>query len=553
MSSWYVRKGGSDNNGGSSSGTSPDRSGTDMAVTNGSTQVTSASGAFSAGDVGKGINISAVLYRIATYTNSTTIQLERNYTGTTGSGKTWKIGGALATISKILGLAAAIMQNGDTLYIGAGTYREIVTCAVTGLTAETFVVGDVTGANTGDSGDVVITPYLTNDKTAPSASTTLTVKSFLTFQSLIVMSSSGGCIAGAAGVANVSLKTCVINAIRLGLLPAVTMTGTAGAALNFTMDRCVFVARPSQSTSHRGIQIIAPRHTADYDLSVLIENTLIVGAYYGVFVGSNGSGAGFGGGVTVRGTTIASPFGVVTNDANLSTTYPVTVTGCLLVTTVGLSANTTGQIVEDWNIIYADTARSAGVTAGAHSVVDGSYAPMLELGAAWLLGRNPRPMWQPYAAAPQLGFWTPAGTAYDILNDPRPAGGGSTNYAAGAYERGNSAVQELSVVDSDTSAIRIDGPGYQDFDLAVDAVPTTVTIRTRHDSTYAGTLPQMLVRRGAECGVSPDTATAVQGADTWETLSLTFTPTRASIVTIRVQSNDTNGAGRAYFDTFVVA
>lgn len=555
VASWYVRKSGSDSNGGSSASLTPDRSGTDMSVTNGSTQVTSATGAFVAGDVGKGINIATVLYRIATVTNSTTIQLERNYAGTTGSNKTWAIGGALLTIGKMLGTAAGIMQNGDTLYVGAGTYREIVNPTLTGITAETFVVGDVTGQFTGDPGDVIITPYLTNDKTASSGSVPLTVKSFFTYQNLVIVASTNGCVSGSAGISDVKLQNCVVNALRLATnVAACNFTGTAGAALNITIERSIIVCKPTTSSLGHGIRFTLPRSTADYNANCLVQNCLIMGPFYGVLSQSSGSGAGFGGGVTVRQSTIYSvSYGVIALDANLSTTYPTTVNYCIVISGLGLSASVSGQIVEDYNVLGADTPRN-NVTAGTHSISDQSYAPLFELGAAYLMGRNPRPMFQPLSGSPVLGFHPAAGSAVDILNAPRPAGGGSANYAAGAYERANSAVQETVTVDSDTSAIRFDGPGYQDFDLAVDAVATTVTVRSRHDSTYAGTLPQLLVHRGRECGVADASTTGVAAADTWETLTLgPFTPTKSGIVTIRVLSNDTNGAGKAFFDTFTVS
>src|SRR6185503_8699197 len=60
-------------------------------------------------------------------------------------------GAAWATIGKAL-LAGGI-ASGDTVYIGAGIYREAITVGIT-PTATTNVIGDVTGQFTGDAGEV---------------------------------------------------------------------------------------------------------------------------------------------------------------------------------------------------------------------------------------------------------------------------------------------------------------------------------------------------------------------------------------------------------------
>src|SRR5262245_29685873 len=114
----YVRKTGSDNNGGSSNTASADRTGTD-GVTNGTTTFTSASASFTSGDVDKLINIVGKgRYRISAFTNSTTITLSGS--PSSGSSLTWNIGGALATIGAALTNANAAITNGDTVWIGAG-------------------------------------------------------------------------------------------------------------------------------------------------------------------------------------------------------------------------------------------------------------------------------------------------------------------------------------------------------------------------------------------------------------------------------------------------
>ena len=93
-------------------------------------------------------------------------------------------GAAWLTIGKALG--ASGISSGDTVYIGAGTYREIVTVNMTSATAETKIIGDVDGSQTGDAGEVIWTAHVTDDVTVPSSAYPLVAngRDFITIQKL---------------------------------------------------------------------------------------------------------------------------------------------------------------------------------------------------------------------------------------------------------------------------------------------------------------------------------------------------------------------------------
>jgi hypothetical protein len=156
----------------------------------------------------------------------------------------------------------------------------------------------------------------------------------------------------------------------------------------------------------------------------------------------------------------------------------------------------------------------------------------------------------PTPGSPLLGFGGSGPPPTDILQIPKPSG--SASASVGAYERNDTFGKETTTTRTGANAISITGPGTQDFELPVDAASTTVTVYVRWDATYAGTKPQMKVLRGTECGVSDASTTATGSSGSWEQLSLNFTPARAGIVTIRLQSNDTNGAGKMFADDFAV-
>lgn len=552
----YVRKTGSDNNGGSSNTTSADRTGTD-GVTAGTTTFVSATASFTSGDVDKLINIvTKGRYRITAYTNSTTVTLSGS--PSTGASLTWNIGGAVATIGAILANANNAFQSADICYIGAGVYREVVTLSMTSATAETIIEGDVDGSKTGDAGEIQWTAYTTNDKTAPSSTAllTLSARDFLTFKNMTLVGGNAHTVVASAISTNIKFIDCtfIVGYTLAQNTNVMSVTGTFAVALNWTVDRCRFI-----NGSRNIISITLPTGSgSDYDANFLVRNCLAITGN-GVFVNvtNSGTSAQEGGGVDVINCTLFGNGALLSTGAStrISLTYPCTADNCFVYGgATSLNSGESGAITENYNLLLSGASPRTNVTAGANSISDGSYAPLVFAGQELQYGANLRPFGMPAGSgSPLLGFGD-AGDApsVDILNRIRPAGGASTSKAIGAYEYHNSAVKETSTVRTGSNAINFTGSGDHDFVIPVDATSTTITIYGRFDGTYAGTKPQMKVVNGTECGVADATATMTGSANSWEQLSLNFTPTAKGIVTVRLISNSTAAAGVAFFDDFAV-
>ena len=245
---------------------------------------------------------------------------------------------------------------------------------------------------------------------------------------------------------------------------------------------------------------------------------------------------------------------------NTSTTFPCTVLNSIVggQGNAALEAAATGQITEDYNLLPATTPRT-NVSVGASSISGhpSPYALLFEIGQALLRGASPRPFLSPMLGSPALGFGNSGGPTTDILGLTRPSGPALTwaNALAsiGAYERGNTGQKEVTTVRTGSNALKLLGPSCQDFDLAVGATSTTVTVYGRYDSAYgAGTLPSMRVLANGEIGIAEATATMTGAANTWEQLSLNFTPTASGLITVRLMSAG-DGDGSAFFDDFAVA
>jgi len=146
-------------------------------------------------------------------------------------------GAAWATIGKALG--AAGIASGDTVYIGAGIYRELVTCNLTSPVAETKVVGDVDGSKTGDAGYIYWTAYTTNDKTGQAVSNCLqpNARDYLTFQNIIFVQNASASAGGSAVSAttppstNITFRNCVFLCGSRNGSSMVALTCAANIAL----------------------------------------------------------------------------------------------------------------------------------------------------------------------------------------------------------------------------------------------------------------------------------------------------------------------------------
>jgi hypothetical protein len=471
-------------------------------------------------------------------------------------------GSAWATIGKALG--ASGIASGDTVYIAPGTYRESVTVAMTSATVETFVIGDVAASQFSDlqGGDVIWTVYTTDDKTAPGASNVLALsaRDHLTFRDLIFVGGNSTMLSIASGSTDLTFTRC---AFLPGSRSPQTITCTAlvDVASNFTFDSCVILAIGSSTIASFTLPTSA---SADYDAEIVFKNCLIMGGATQISVTASGASAFKGGGIKAYNCTFfAATTAFLTGSANLASSAGnrCEVYNCLIHAATGLNATTADQIVEDYCYIIASTPRS-NVTAGGNSQATSTtlqYALLVHLGQEKLYGQYQRPFFSPMLQSPLLGFGNDGSIGVqteDAFGVPRPSGPGRTwanaLKAIGYAERPNTAARESTTKRTGSYAIKLLGPAVQDVKIPVAAASTTVTVYGRYDSAYGGgTLPRMRVLANAECGVTEQTDTVTGAADTWEQLSLNFTPTRAGVVTVRLMS-DGDGDGSAFFDDFAV-
>jgi hypothetical protein len=249
-----------------------------------------------------------------------------------------------------------------------------------------------------------------------------------------------------------------------------------------------------------------------------------------------------------------------TTPTNLTATK-IQIKGCILIGYYGISGGTNNTLWDNsYNVFSASTERSgAGIPTGTGESIN--YMPLMEFGQSDLWFRSSKPFGMPTRNSPLLSFRDDlaAGTGgTDILGRMRPSGSGYWGAAFVTNACGPMEFHDIGTrtsvstnVDDGTYSIKMTGPGDHQIALPVPASATTVTVRVKWDSTYAGTKPQV-VRVAQPELISADageTKTATGAANAWETLTFTaFTPTRKGVVYLRLVSNDTAGNGNVWFD-----
>ena len=278
---------------------------------------------------------------------------------------------------------------------------------MTSATVETFVIGDTDGSHTGDAGEIQWTAYLTDDKTAGSASPTLDCngRNFLTFRSITFVGSATDDAMIYIGK-NVTFTDCTFLSVAGSILSIVAAFGVPS---HFLMDRCRLLVVGYV----RAVMIRLSNGTgSDYDADIIFRNCLVLGGVIETYPLDFG-GSNEGGGVIVRDCTlIGSSTEGVYFSTGLSATIPGLVYNCLIIVDgVRHRTRMTDPVTEDYNVIYASgTAVTGNVTSGGHSITDGSYAPLIHIGQELQYGAALRPfgMPSPRLSAPRLRRRQPA-------------------------------------------------------------------------------------------------------------------------------------------------
>jgi len=328
------------------------------------------------------------------------------YVRQTGNDANSGLSPALAwrTLNKALGAAGiADTTVANTVYIGAGVYRETVTVGMTNATAEQSFIGDVDGSKTGDAGEIQMTSYIINDRSLPSTTIVMDLsgRDFLTFKNIIfismVTSSSNGVIAANTSTDIKFLKCCFFGTANT-VSGGINITVNFGVSANWLIDSCIFIISSSSSNRPAINVALTTGNGNDYNANIRIKNCLHIGGCF-VAVSSIGSSNQEGGGVIIENCNImgmsTATFPIISTVTNRvggsNFKYPVQVFNCYIFGgSTGVNASELGNIIENHNIIHTITPRS-NVLIGQNTISNTSMSPLLEFGQSFLYNLKPRP------------------------------------------------------------------------------------------------------------------------------------------------------------------
>lgn len=497
-------------------------------------------------------------------------------------------GAAWLTVDK----AANTVAAGDTVYIGAGVYRELVTMDTAGSSGSLITfVGDVTGAYTGDAGPVIISAFDNDDAAATRAGCwNMNEKTFIVVRGLVLVgtSANGGYVIGnSTSVSNIAYEGCIIEQCSIVGLGTSINYNAYGIHLKLNNgvepstngiiirqckifgSRCIFFDTTNNATAH-------------VNLKAVVENCEIYaesgGAGYGTFVSGTNNTYSVGG-VTVRHNTIYGGVSQAYHVYIKNTTNPVVIHNNLFMNGsnyhISASLGTLGAVVQSGNRFVASSTTESGYATDARSMFYGCFLPgflayhPFEFAHGW----KPVGHWEPISVSgytdPAIGMGLIENVAAttDIVNNPRPMRRPTKNGHRYSFDGSDAAV-------SDPNAVWTNEANIVDSDLATNGTTTTagstssnyvmaegtnapgsgatitgVTARVRgyvSAATATGNVTIYTDALGESLGTISWTNTAAAYSD-WSALS---TPTGgwtwAKVQALEFKAYKTNGSGTVY-------
>ena len=286
-----------------------------------------------------------------------------------GTGQAW------ATIGKALG--ATGITGGDTLYIAAGTYREVVTIGGT-YSSATYIYGDPTSSQFSGvtAGEVRITPSGSDNTVSTSFALTATSKNNLNFQDLII----GGM--NITTSSNMVIERCLLFSTS-ATTQAFLFTNTSNVNYNTTIKQSVItgtVAGIEYRYAFSGSAYTAGFYVSD--CAIFGNNAVFINNNQGSFAANYPSGITFYNCVMMGSTTYRQTYGFYTGGGTFTN---VVVSNCLMYAT-GTYVFDGYFLVENYNRIYGVNTRLS-VSQGANTTV-ASWSG-LEFGQSLLQGYGP--------------------------------------------------------------------------------------------------------------------------------------------------------------------
>lgn len=455
------------------------------------------------------------------------------------SGLTW----ALRKLT-LNGAEDVPVAAGDTVYIGPGVYREMLTVDVAGGAGNLITyIGDVTGENTDGVGGIVRITGSNNDQTIVRADCIRAnlLKNYRVFRGFLFDMTSD------------PLIYCTLHCQYWTVEDCVFLTGDADAFLSagewligVTIRRCLFLG--TYPYLYAIAFDCAPGGGNAQNIQSLVENCM--------FISGQGRGIAIyeAGGVTARNSTfmtgqyamriLASPPGGFTANA---------VNNCILTTMdVGVRAVILGEIMEDFNTFFANATDRTNVAVGGNSITFPPLfqPPILHAGTGQISGFK-LPWWMGL-----LSEWSQVRAitgvnepGVDLLGIGRPAAAAKNSWGSLQF---HDMERDTGTVYAGAASMELLDAGRIQMKTPITDRRYTIRVWVYREANYAGMNPQLIIKQP---GQADRITTDAGGAAGWNLLEDSFVPAALPpYLFIELVSNNTAVAGNyaTYFDRLTV-
>jgi len=427
----------------------------------------------------------------------------------------------------------------DTVYVAPGVYRELLILDVNGTNGNPITyIGDVTGENTDGVGGIVRITASDNDQTATRANVISdggAARNYRTFRGFMMdMPTTSAVITMKSGGTNFILQDCFMTGGANDNV--IALYGAGGGHL---FERCFFM-------NHYSFSSIYIQHSSTIDDSeTVVQNCVFMGGYGGVRTTRVG-------GITVRNCTmlynsqaIGGLVSVATALATGTSTIPVN--NCIMMgSRMGLYGTVEGEIIEDYNAFYHNSADRTNVAVGGNSV---TYPPLFAppilfdgIKFPWWFGELSE--WS------QVRAITGSGEASDdMFGMVRPTTSAKKSWGPMQF---HDVERATGTVHAGVSSAVFHQPARKQIWVPVENEETVFSTWVYREDTYTGTLPQMRVMQPSQSTLLVVDTGAV---NQWNLISVTGTVAGIPpYAVVELISNHVGtGSSNVFFDDLAVS
>ena len=273
------------------------------------------------------------------------------------SGLTW----ALRKLT-LNGVEDTPVEAGDTVYVGPGTYREMLTVDVSGSSGSPITyIGDYTGANTDGVGGLVRVTGSDDDLTASGRDYCVYAagKDYRTFKGFYFDGADVRLIGAINDVQGWTIEQCYFGSSG-GNAQAVYFAASGARKLcnNNTVRNCVF----NQGGIGNSAVGVAFYYTGEINSSGnVVENCIFLSGYQGIQIVYIGD-------AVVRNCFIANQVSAGIRTASINSSNKLVVNNCVFWNNAtGISSAAANQVTENYNSFYGNITARTNCATGAQS------------------------------------------------------------------------------------------------------------------------------------------------------------------------------------------